>query len=541
MKIIVNKFTLFFSEPAVSLLPVLMVILIAGSTWHHDVHAQDSDQHIVLSLEEAIQIALVQNLALSNVRLDGENVRSLVMEGWAELFPQVDINSSFTRNIRSANPFAGSDAGSLFETLGFIDWLAFNEQARTDSDVGSIPIPIDEYFFRLQQGYNEAGIVINKSDNPFDVPNVSVTGISISQKLFDGRVIFGARGASRWLKPFTDNAISREEQKLIDQTRTAWYSSLLLEEQEKVLVQSVERARRTQVEISRQVAQGMAPKFQRLSAEVEVANLESQLVQATTATARSIDNLKLLLSIPASYSMELRDHLESNLDDTFMGASSKEAMRSALQQRPDLEQARIGIELDKVQLRVARADYLPNLDAFANFNWLGNIPDNRTSIISSPDDDFSFSSTQRKYFDTAYWDRSVSVGLRFSWNVFNGFASRQRIQQRKIAVKQAENDAEFLSLAIQVEVEQAIRDVRAAHSRMGSQRKNVGLAELNFDFAEARLAEGVATPLEVREASNQLDQSRLGYLQAVHDFLVAKSAFETAIGNPIYNNNDQGL
>ena len=66
---------------------------------------------------------------------------------------------------------------------------------------------------------------------------------------------------------------------------------------------------------------------------------------------------------------------------------------------------------------------------------------------------------------------------------------------------------------------------------MLSQEKNVERAELNFEYAEARLKEGVATPLEVREASNQLDQSRLGHLQAVHDYLVAQSAYETSIGS----------
>jgi hypothetical protein len=43
----------------------------------------------------------------------------------------------------------------------------------------------------------------------------------------------------------------------------------------------------------------------------------------------------------------------------------------------------------------------------------------------------------------------------------------------------------------------------------------------------------VATPLEVRTASEQLDLSRLNYLQAVHDFLRARSAFETAVGMPL--------
>jgi outer membrane protein TolC len=43
----------------------------------------------------------------------------------------------------------------------------------------------------------------------------------------------------------------------------------------------------------------------------------------------------------------------------------------------------------------------------------------------------------------------------------------------------------------------------------------------------------VATPLEVREASDQLDQTQLNFLQAVHDVLVAQSTYEAATGQPV--------
>ena len=172
----------------------LLSLLIVGFVLVPAAHAQND---ITITLDEAIQIALVENIALDNVRLDREDAKSQIKEGWSELFPKVDLNSSYTRNIKSANPFAGSDAGGLFETLGFMNWLSFNEQARTDNDPSSNPISVAEYFQRLQQGYQNAGIVQSGSDNPFNVPNVYNNGIAITQKLFDGRSIFGAYGASK--------------------------------------------------------------------------------------------------------------------------------------------------------------------------------------------------------------------------------------------------------------------------------------------------------------------------------------------------------
>ena len=122
-----------------------------------------------LSLEEAIQIALERNYAVRTAALDVANANAQVREAWGQVLPGVDVSSSYTRNVVEANPFAGSDAGGLFGALGSIDWLAFNEDARTDDDPTTEPISLEEFRRRQQQGFDDAGIVLNSGDNPFGV------------------------------------------------------------------------------------------------------------------------------------------------------------------------------------------------------------------------------------------------------------------------------------------------------------------------------------------------------------------------------------
>ncbi len=511
---------------------LLILALLATPFGTPQAAAQDTDSEIVLTLDEAVQVALIQNLALQNARLELDNGVAQVREGWAELFPQMDINASYTRNIRQANPFAGSQAGGLFQSLGFLDWLAYNEQARTDGQASTDPISAEEFFFRQAQGLEQAGVTFESSDNPFAVPSVYIAGLTINQKLIDGRVFLGAYGASKWLRPFNEEGARRQEQLVVRDVKNAWYAALLAESQVRVSETSVERAQRTLNEVARQVTQGVAPKFQRLSAEVEVSNLETALVQAQIAEEAAKDNLKLLLGMTSSHQISLRGSLEAAMRTDYMVDSSEESAATALTRRPDLKQAEIGIELEKIQLRVVKSEYIPNVNAFANFNVLGNIPDNRFTYSSVDGNPFQFTSAELGYFDDAYWDRSTSVGLSLTWNVFNGLASHRRVQQRKIAIRQAENDLEFLTRSIRVEVDQNLRNLRAAHRRMQTQQKNLDNARLNFEYAETRLREGVATPLEVREASDQLDLTQLNYLQAVHDVLVAQSTYEAAIGQP---------
>jgi outer membrane protein TolC len=117
--------------------------------------------------------------------------------------------------------------------------------------------------------------------------------------------------------------------------------------------------------------------------------------------------------------------------------------------------------------------------------------------------------------------------------VFNGFQTTARMEQQTIEITQAELQRDQLQQSIELEVSSALRRLETARRRIQSQRETVQNAETNYEFTERRLDEGVSSALELREASDQLDRSRLNYLQAVYDYLVARSDLETAVGAPL--------
>jgi outer membrane protein TolC len=487
---------------------------------------------LTLTLEEAIQIALIQGYEVRYSRLEIDNAAAQIREAWGQVLPQVDGTASYTRNIITANPFAGSEAGGLFQSFGFLDWLAYNESARLDEDPLTEPLTFDEYMERRRQGMARAGVDMSGDGNPFAVDNQFLAGISISQTLYSGAAFAAIRGA-RQLKEINQRGLDRQEQITVDQVRQAFYQALLATEQERVSRQSVQRTEATLADVRRRVEQGVAPVFQRLSAEVELANLETQLVQSTTMAEGALDVLKMELGIPVEQSLTLRGSLEAEDVGRFVRISSEDAVELAIRNRPDLEQARLAIQLREIDRSITRSAFLPTVSAFANLQYAGNVPDSRTLTVSDPNDPFAFTTTRRGFLASNYWDPSVNVGLRLNWNLFDGFQTSARVQQREVAVRRAEVEFEQAYQAVSAEVQASLRSLEAARRRIESQRANVSRAELNYRYASARLREGVATPLEEREASMQLDTSRLNYLQAVHDYLVAQSAFETAIGMPL--------
>ncbi|PSQ70354.1 MAG: TolC family protein, partial [Bacteroidetes bacterium QH_2_64_26] len=185
----------------------------------------------------------------------------------------------------------------------------------------------------------------------------------------------------------------------------------------------------------------------------------------------------------------------------------------------------------------SRAAFFPTVEAVANFSYSGRVPDDRSRVQTTdpqdPTNPFFFREQDRGFFNDSFWNPSFSVGLQINWDLFSGFQRSSRVEQAEIQRRRAEIQRDQLRKAVTVEVRKALRDLEDARERIESQKANVRRAELNYDHVSERVEEGVASPLELREASDQLDQSRLNYLQAVHDYLVAQMDLETALGQPL--------
>ena len=490
----------------------------------------DAPAALTLSLDEAVQIALDRAYAVRLAELDVANSRAQVREAYGQLFPRIDATSSYTRNVVQSNPFAGSSAGNIFSGLGAIGWLAFNEGARTDDDPSTVPISFAEYNRRITDGQSAAGFVASDGANPFGTDNQFTNTVSLSQPLYSGTAFAAVRGA-RDLVDINRAAAEQRIDETIHQTRQAFYAALLAQEQVAVQRASLERAQDTFGDASLLVAQGVRPLLERLNAEVDLGNAETSVVTAEAQAQSARDQLLLTLGLPVDAPVRLEGRLAPPREVLFQTVGLAAAAASALDQRPDIRQAELAVDLQSVQKDITEAAAYPSLSAFVNAGYSGNVPDDR-SFLTNPDptDPFTFETGSTGFFSDNYWQPSLSVGLRLNWTLFDGFQTRYRAQQNQVAIDQAEIQLEQVRNAARLEVASALRELESARRRLGAQTRTVETAVTAFQFASARLEEGVASQVDVRVASQNLDLARLNYLQAAFDALVARSSYERATG-----------
>lgn len=492
----------------------------------------------VLTLEAAVRTALETNHDLQLAELDVKEADEQVRESWGTFYPALDLTSSYTRNVLAANPFAGSDAASLIGGNNETEWLAFNERQRL---AGDDPISFEEFRQRQQRSIEEAGVSFGGGDNPFSVDNEFRAGLQLTQTLYSKRAFESVKGSKR-VKEASRKARDREVQTATNEVVTAFYRALLAREQARVRAQRVERARETFREVAQQVKRGVIPKAQRLGAEVELSNARTQMIEARNAAALARDNLKRTIGLSPERPIELKGSLKKQKNDGLQhvstgGLSMSKAVDQALENRPDLRRAQLNVELQEVQTDVSRSAFYPRVQAVANLNYSGRVPDDRSQVQTDnpndPTDPFFYREQQRGFFDRDFWNPDLSVGLELTWNLFDGFQRSARVQQAEIQRRRAETQLQQLRQAVKAEVRRAVRDLETARERIATQKTTVRRAKQNYDHVSRRVAEGASRPIELREASDQLDQSRLNYLQAIYDYLVARSDLETALGRPL--------
>jgi outer membrane protein TolC len=491
-----------------------------------------------MTLDEAIQIGLVNNYVLRGLGYNISEVNSQINEAVGSLYPKVSFSANYQRSIISSNPFAGSSAGSLFSGLGQIGWLGFNEAARTDDDPNTNPISLGEYYQRQAAGLEAAGISTSSSSNPFAVPNAFNNTLSLNQTLYNAAAVSALKVANA-AKSLTEAGIVRQQQQVVSQIRAAFYRVLLAREQVEVLKKSIERVNETVRDVGRTVEQGVAPRFQRLSAEVERGNLDAQRIIAENNAELALSSLKLVLGLQMDQPIDIRGTWKDFVTDEPV-PSLQNAIQIAQNNRPDLKQAAQAIHLQELTKQLTQSTAKPIVSAFGSFGYAGRIPNYSGRNVTNTDatDPFKFTKSHRTIFSGNYWDPSLAVGLSLTWNIYDGGTRRAQVERNQIAVDRATLQKMQLEDAMSLEVEQALRSVLSAKQRIASQQLNIERAEENYRIASTRLKEGVGNQLEERQASELLDQTRLGYASAMFDYLNAKNTYETAIGKLPFVSND---
>lgn len=444
----------------------------------------------VWSIDRAVEIGLRNNRNLQISRLDLATAEKQVKEAYGGLVPEIDGSVGYQRNLQVPATFL---PGSIIDPSLPPDSL----------------VPVQ-----------------------FGSDNVWTAGLTVSQPIFDAALFTGVSTAGRF-RGYQQEVLRGAAQLIATNVRVAYLNVLVTREGHRVTLNSVERVMGTLEETSALNRAGLASDYDVLRLEVQLANIAPNLRRTANAVRQAERTLAIEMGLPkveqAGAAGSLADmdltSLEANdesnrliLEFTGTGMVTSDDADSlyavAQVRRSDLRQVQQMKELEEARVKIQRAELFPTLSAFFNYN-----------IFAQENDGLNFFATAPER------STSSSVGLQLTIPIFSGLRRWNRVEQRKIAVRQVEEQFADLNQRVENDVRSTLDQLLEARARALAQQTAVNQAQRGFDIVTREYLAGTKTRLEVTEAEVSLRESELNYAEAVYDFLVAKARLDYAVGD----------
>jgi outer membrane protein TolC len=293
--------------------------------------------------------------------------------------------------------------------------------------------------------------------------------------------------------------------------RVKFYDILLAREKVKVQESNAELLRQQLKNATDRFEAGTVSAFEKLRAEVALANSQVPLITARNAYRLAIEALRQSLGFATNTPETLRKvpDFVGTLDFipvTFDLQASLDAARSG---RPELARLAKLVDARESSVTTAKANRYPNVSAFGGWQLRKGTTD---SLGDSKDG----------------W----LVGVQSQWNIFDGAATNGRVAQARSAVEQSRLGLNEQSLAIDVEVRRALSSLQEATELAEASQKVVAQAEESLRLANARYSAGTATQLDVLQSQVDLTTARTNQIQSFYSYNVAVAKVRKAVGLP---------
>jgi cobalt-zinc-cadmium efflux system outer membrane protein len=234
-----------------------------------------------------------------------------------------------------------------------------------------------------------------------------------------------------------------------------------------------------------------------LRAEVEVAQAATQVDASSGDVALARAGLNYLLARPPAAPTAVRGSLKAPPAVLDLAALQAEA----LARRPEIRRARAGVERERLRRRQASLLYLPDAElGVARHRIAGEV---------------------------VTWDVTISVPIPlYFWQPKKG-----EIAEAEAAASAAQREADHARDTVQLEVEQAWRQVVIADGRIRRfETAILAQAQETYDMLAFSYREGAIGGLDLIAARRTLLQVRQAYSEALYDSRVAAAALARAVG-----------
>ncbi|WP_448527819.1 TolC family protein [Parathermosynechococcus lividus] len=413
-----------------------------------------------ITLTEAIELARRNNRQLQIIEAQLQQSRAVLRQAESALYPTLSFQTNISRSDSAAIRLQNAQAQQAFIKGG---------------GLGIPPVPLNT------------------------TSNTWTNTVQLGYNIFTAGQRSGSIQAAREQVRNAELDLQRQFEQLRQDVANDYYNI----QQAEALVRIGQAAvQNSQISLRDAVAReraGLGTLFDVLTAEVQLANNQQQLVQAQSQLQTAQRQLAQTLSLNDKVTVQAADPIQVVGEWKL---SLEESITLAFRNRVELEQQLAQRNTALQQRRVALGNLGPQLVAGGSFNTT---------------DDLSDSLAPR-------W--GYTVGGQMNWTLFDGGVSRASAAQQESSAAIAEAQYAAFKNLIRFQVEQAYYTLKSSQENIRTNEVAVRQATEGLRLARLRFQAGIGTQAEVSNAETSLIQAQSNLLSSTIDYNRAIAALQ---------------
>jgi outer membrane protein len=475
-----------------------------------------------LTIEEAVQIALEQNLDVQVERINPQIAAKDVDVSRGVWLPQLTGSMQFRNSEQAPNSFLSGAAEDTLTSRAFSGTAGVEQLFKTGTS--------------LTVGWDAARSTSNSTFPNFNPELNSSLSFDLSQPMWRGFKIDVNRAQFRISKKNQEITDVQLRQQIVATTRAvrlAYWTLVGARYNLGVAQASLDISRQTLRDNRTRVEVGTMAPIDVVGAEAEVARNEESAIIAAAQIDEAEDQLRALIYDPKApdfwtADLDLAD--APQLPQTKVDVDVEGAVKVALEKRTDLIQVRKQLEISQINLDLAKENTKPQVNALVSYglNAVGGVevpkpdPDNPGQLTDATERRFRTVLGDLFGLDFPTWTVGIQVRYPLGNSTQKANAARQRL-----AFDQAQLSLRSRELGVASEVRSVARSVNTNRKRVESTTSARIFSERQLDAARKKFAVGLAQSIDVLIAQRDLANARFNELNSIIDYVKALVELET--------------
>lgn len=349
-------------------------------------------------------------------------------------------------------------------------------------------------------------MVMNGMKFQVGIPNQYQGGLTVSLPVFAPALYKSMKLTKTDVELAVEQARA-SKQDLVNQVTKAFYQMLLAQDSYAVLEKSYAQAEANYNIVKAKFDQGRVSEYDKISAEVQMRNLQPSVISTRNAVELSRLQLVVLMNVDPEMDFELDGNLADYEEAVFAGVLTADS--TSLNNNSSLKQMDMSTRMLQQTLTLNKQSFAPMVAL--QFNYM----------YTCMADDFKFKDYE--------WNPYSNVSLSVSIPLFK-YSNFSTVKKTNLQIAQMMTNRDYTARQLAMQQQSYLNSMAASAEQVSSNKEAITQAQKGRDIAEKLYEVGRGTVLELNSAEVALTQARLTYAQSIFDYLTAKADLDKLQG-----------